>query len=39
MAGKKGETKCCFIRRKTSVKHSTLIRSDRKCFETFKILH
>ena len=39
MTGKKGEIECCFIRRKTQVKHSILIRSDRKCFETFKILH
>ena len=39
MTGKKGETECCFIRRTTQVKHSILIRSDRKCFETFKILH
>ena len=36
---KKGETECCFMRRKTSVKHSILIRSDRKSSETFKILH
>ena len=38
---KKGEKECRFIRRKTKVKHSVLIRSDRdsKCFETFKILH
>ena len=39
MSGKKGETECRFIRRMTQVKHSILIRSDRKCFETFKILH
>ena len=39
MTGKKGETECRFIKRKTSVKHSILIRSDRKCFETFKLLH
>ena len=43
MMGKKGETKCrfirrkTFVRRKTQVKHSILIRSDRKCFKTFKI--
>ena len=36
MTGKKGETECRFIRRKTYVKHSILIRSDRKCFETLK---
>ena len=36
--GKKGETECRFIRCKTYVKHSVLIRSDRKCFEAFKIL-
>ena len=39
MAGKKGEIECRFTRRRTQVKHSILIRSDRKCFETFKILH
>ena len=39
MTGKKGEIECCFIRRKTQVKHSILIRLDCKCFETFKILH
>ena len=39
MTGKKDETECRFIRRKTLVKHSILIRSDRKFFETFKILH
>ena len=35
----KGRKECRFIKRKTRVKHSVLIRSDRKCFETFKILH
>ena len=39
MTGEKGEKECRFIRRKTSVKHSILIRSDREYFETFKILH
>ena len=39
MTGKCGESECRLIRRKTSVKHSILIRSDCKCFETFKILH
>ena len=39
MTGKKCEIECRFIRRKTQVKHSILIRSDRKCFETFKILY
>ena len=38
MTGKKGETECRFIKRKTSVKHSILIRSDRKCFEMLKLL-
>ena len=32
MAGKNGETEC-------RLKHSILIRSDRKCFEAFRILH
>ena len=39
MTGKKGEIECRFIRRKTQVERSTLIRSGRKCFETFKVLH
>ena len=39
MTGKKSDTECRFIRRKTYVKHSILIRLDRKCFETFKLLH
>ena len=39
MTGKKSEIECRFIRHKTQVKHSILIRSDRKCFEIFKILH
>ena len=39
MTGKKGEIECRFIRRKTQVKHSILIRSDRKCFETINIIH
>ena len=39
MTGKKGEIECRFIRRKTQMKHSILIRSDRQCFETFKMLH
>ena len=38
---KNSEKECHFIRRKTEVKHSMLIRLDRdsKCFETFKVLH
>ena len=39
MTGKKGEKECRFIRRNTSVQHLVLIRSDRKFFEIFKILH
>ena len=39
MTGKKGETEYRFVRRKAQVKRSILTRSDRKCFETFKILH
>ena len=34
-----GERECLFIRLKEQVKISILIRSDPKCFETFKILH
>ena len=40
MAGKKGdETECHFRRPKDQVKYSILIRSDRECFETFKVVH
>ena len=39
MTGKKGQTECRFIRSETLVKHSILIRSDRKYIEAFKILH
>ena len=39
MTGKKCEKECRFIRCKTQVKELILIRSDRKCFETLKILH
>ena len=35
---KKGWNRMSFIRRKNWVKHLILIRSDHKCFETFKIL-
>ena len=31
---RKSETECCFIRCNNQVKHSILIRSDRKCFYT-----
>ena len=38
-AKRKGEREYNFIRHKNYIKDSILIRSDHKCFETFKILH
>ena len=35
---RKDQTECRFVRRKNQVKHSILIRSYCKCFETCKIL-